>query len=59
MLFSQRSEHVDGFGSLVSLMALWAPFWAEWSGSGPSWLGSLVDGAGDASFEWLRGVGSQ
>ena len=31
--------------SLVYLMVLW-----------PSWLGGLVDGAGDASFVWLRGV---
>ena len=47
--------------SMVYLMVLWAPFrfWRSGVALAPSWLGGVVDGAGNASLEWLHGVGSQ
>ena len=47
--------------SLVCLIVLWAFFffWCSGEAVAPSWLRCLVDGAGVASVEWSRGVGSQ
>ena len=55
VMFSQRSEHVDGFGVFGVFDGAVGPVF----GVAESWLGGLVDGAGNASFEWLHCVGSQ
>ena len=60
VMFRQRGEHVDGFGVPgVFDGAVGSVFWRSEEALAPSWLGGVVDGAGNASFEWLHGVGSQ
>ena len=58
VMLCRRSEHVDGFG-VPGVFDGGVRFWRSGVAVAESWLGGLVDGAGNASFEWLHGVGSQ